>query len=149
MRALKSAKIYFSRKSKLAAGSNKHNLVNILEVEVGRILNVTNSNHNISGMRKKTVSREIVIGPTAIKFIAISIFAVLAVVYLAQSTAGANRSIKIRDFEGKKGDLMLEKERLEVEQTRLKSLKEIESGIDKNNMEPIGNVEHLNDAVVN
>lgn len=98
---------------------------------MGRIYTVTNSNSNKIGKKKKTVGREIVIGPTAIKFVAISIFAVLAVVYLTQSTAGANRSIKVRDLEDKKAELQLEKERLEAEQTRLRSLKEIDGGINK------------------
>lgn len=110
---------------------------------VGRVLAVTNSNSQTSGTRKKTIKREIVIGPTAIKFIAISIFAILAMVYLAQSTAGANRSVKIRDLEDQSSQLQLEKERLQVEQTRLKSLQEIDKGTDKNTVEPVTSVDHL------
>jgi len=108
-----------------------------MEVLVGRVLAVTNSNSNAIGVRKKTIGREIVIGPNAIKFVAIVIFAILALVYLAQSTSGANRSIKISDLEGRKSQLELEKERLAVEQTRLKSLKEIDSTTNKENLEPI------------
>ncbi len=93
--------------------------------------------------RKKTVSKEIVIGPVAIKFITIIIVAVLAVVYLSQSTAGAGRSIKMRDIESKKTELNLEKERLEAEQTRLKALKEIDNGVEKQVMEPISQVDHI------
>lgn len=104
---------------------------------MGRVFNVTNSNSNTSGVRKKTIGREIVIGPTAIKFVSIVIFGILAVVYLAQSTAGANRSIKVRDLEDNKAQLQLEKERLEVEQTRLKSLKEIDSGIQQAPLEQV------------
>lgn len=106
---------------------------------MGRVLTVTNSNHTASGVRKKTVKRELVIGPTAIKFIAVTIFAILALVYLAQSTSGANRSIKVRDLQDRNSELQLEKERLEVEQTRLKSLKEIDGGVtqEKQVMEPI------------
>ena len=110
---------------------------------MGRVLTVTNSNTNEAGVRKKTVAREIVIGPNAIKFVAIAIFAVLAMVYLAQSTAGANRSIKIRDLSDRKNQLQLERERLEVEQTRLKSLKEIDNGTQKNVLEPGSTVGHL------
>lgn len=110
---------------------------------MGRVFTVTNSNTNTIGARKKTIKREIVIGPTAIKFIAITIFAVLAMVYLAQSTAGANRSVKVGDLQDKKNQLSLERERLEVEQTRLKSLKEIEGGVQPNTLEPMGTVEHL------
>jgi hypothetical protein len=99
---------------------------------LGRILTITNQGHNTAGVRKKTVGREITIGPNAIKFVAIGIFAILAIVYLTQSTSGANRSIKVRDLSDKKSQLQMEKERLEVEQTRLKSLKEIDNNVDKN-----------------
>lgn len=117
--------------------------------QVGRAFTVTNSSHNISGIRKKTIKREIVIGPNAIKFIAFTIFAVLAMVYLTQSTSGANRSIKVRDLTDKKSQLEMEKERLEIEQTRLKSLKEIDSNIEpeKKVLEPVSSVEHTKDTV--
>ena len=107
---------------------------------MGRVLTMTNSNSAVTGVRKKTIGREIVIGPNAIKFVSIAIFAILALVYLAQSTAGANRSVKVRDLSDKKAQLQLEQERLEVEQTRLKSLKEIDSGVDKPALEPVGTV---------
>lgn len=106
---------------------------------------VTNANTFRLGKKKKTVSRGFVIGPNAIKFVTLAIIAVLAVVYLSQSTAGASRSLKIRDLEEKKNDLILEKERLEAEQTRLKALKEIDSGIEKQPMEPVSSVGHTAD----
>ncbi len=105
---------------------------------MGRILTVTNSNNSFRGARKKTVGREIVIGQNAIKFIAVAICAVLAMVYLTQSTAGANRSVKIRDLDDKKQQLQLEKESLQVEQTRLNSLKEIDAKIEKKAEEVVG-----------
>lgn len=98
---------------------------------MGRVLTVTNSNSINPGVRKKTIGREIVIGPNAIRFVAVAIFAILALVYLAQSTSGANRSVKIRDMEDKKTQLELEKQQLEVEQTRLQSLREIDGGVEK------------------
>lgn len=112
---------------------------------MGRNFTVTNSNSNISGRRKKTINREIVIGSTAIKFIAITILAILGIVYLNQSTAGANRSMKISDLDSRKSELGLERERLESEQTRLKSLKEIDNGIAKSNqvLEQGNSVGHL------
>lgn len=100
-------------------------------------------NRNTIGRRKKTVGREIVIGPTVIKFVTVMICAVLAIVYLTQSTAGANRGIKIRDLETRSGQLNLEKERLETEQARLNSLHTIESGVDTNSLEPVTSVDHL------
>ena len=112
---------------------------------MGRILAVTNSNRSELGVRKKTIGRQIVIGPSAIKFVAIAIFAILALVYLAQSTAGANRSVKIRDLTSRQDQLELEKERLEAEQTRLQSLKEIDSqtGQAVQLQSPTSQVQHL------
>lgn len=115
---------------------------------MGRILTVTNSNSFTVGERKKTIKREIIIGPAAIKFIAIGIFSILSIVYLAQSTAGANRSIKVRGIEDSKAKLELEQERLQVEQTRLKSLKEIDSGVEKNPLEPVSSVDHIENDVM-
>lgn len=114
---------------------------------MGRVLAITNSSHNTAGVRKKTIGREIVIGPNAIKFVAISIFAILAIVYLTQSTAGANRSIKVRNLDDKKTQLQMEKERLQVEQTRLKSLREVDGSIAKPDqgivLEPGSTVQHI------
>jgi hypothetical protein len=114
---------------------------------LGRSFVVTNSNDNTSGAKKKTVGRHIVIGPNAIKFVALTIIAILAIVYLNQSTAGASRSLKIRDIEGKKSELILEKERLETEQTRLKALKEIDSQVEKNTLEPVSSVGHIQNGI--
>lgn len=114
---------------------------------MGRVLTITNQSHNRAGVRKKTIGREIVIGPNAIKFVAIAIFAILGIVYLTQSTAGANRSVKVGNLDNKQTQLQMEKERLEVEQTRLQSLKEIDGGIAKpesgNVLQSGGTVEHL------
>ena len=104
---------------------------------------VTRSNSNEAGRRKSTLERRFSVGPNAIKFVALTIVAILAVVYLSQSTAGAARSIKIRDFETAQSDLQLQKERLEAEQTRLSALKQIDAGIEKQPLEATGQVQHL------
>lgn len=107
---------------------------------MGRILTITNSRNINRGVRKSTVKKELVIGPTTIKFLTIGIFAVLALVYLAQSTAGANRSMEVQQYTDKKSQLVTEKERLEVEKYRLESLGEIDAGVDKSQMEPVTQV---------
>jgi len=113
---------------------------------VGRSFVITKSNSIELGRKKKTVSRSITIGPNAIKFITLTVIAVLAVVYLSQSTAGAGRSVNLREIQDSKDNLMLEKERLEAEQTRLKALKEIDGGIKKQVMEPVDSVGHIGDT---
>lgn len=116
---------------------------------MSRILTLSRDNRNISGRRHKTVRREIIIGPNAIKFIAVAICAILAMVYLSQSTAGANRSLKIGDLQSREAELQLEKESLEVEQTRLKSLKTIDSNIDPNVLQaPVAQVTRPNSVPI-
>jgi len=110
---------------------------------VGRGYVLTSSNSVALGKKKKTIRSGLVIGPNVIKFITLAIVAILAVVYLSQSTAGAGRSVKIRDIQSEKSDLMLERERLETEQTRLKALKEIDGGVEKQVMEPVSSVNHI------
>ena len=110
---------------------------------MGRILTITNSEENQSNYRKRAISREIVVGPNTIKFITIAIFAILAIVFLSQSTAGANRSVKVRQLTDEKSNLELTKERLEVESSRLQSLSEVDKNITKPSLEPVGEVGHL------
>ena len=107
---------------------------------------MTNSNSFEHGRKKKTLKREIVIGPNAIKFISLTIAAILAVVYLSQSTAGASQSIHLRESEDKKTELTLEKERLDAEQTRLRALKTIDDGVQKQVLEQGTQVSHLSSS---
>jgi len=114
---------------------------------LGRGYIITNSNTTDLGVKKTTLNRKMVIGPTAIRFVTVVIIAILAVVYLSQSTAGAGRSVKLREIEGKKSEMILERERLQTEQTRLKSLREIDKGVNGGNIETIKEVGHLEGAI--
>jgi len=117
------------------------------EGKLGRGYIITNSNTTDLGVKKTTLNRKMVIGPTAIRFVTVVIIAILAVVYLSQSTAGAGRSVKLREIEGKKSEMILERERLQTEQTRLKSLREIDKGVNGGNIETIKEVGHLEGAI--
>lgn len=113
---------------------------------MGRYLTITNSGETRKGIKKKTIGRSIVIGPTAIKFISIAIFAALALIYLTQSTAGANRSMEIRELDDRQAELELKKERLEVETNRLRSLNEIDGHFQPAELEPVSEVDHLQNS---
>lgn len=113
---------------------------------MGRMLTITNSTDARLGVKKSTLKREIIIGPTAIKFIALTIFAILALTYLSNSTAGAARSIKIQNMDDQKTELQLKQERLEVEKVRLESLGQIDNSVQKPSMEPISQVQHLDSS---
>jgi len=128
-------------KTKTLAGDQK--ILNIMEGKLSRDFIYTNSNSVKSDVKRKTVKREIVIGPKAIKFIALFVIAILSVVYLSQSTAGAGRSVEIRDIHETKASLILEQERMEAEQTRLRALREIDLDIERQNLENFDNKEEL------
>lgn len=109
------------------------------------MLTITNSKDSTAGVKKRTIKKEVSVGNNAIKFIAIAVFAILGIVYLAQATEGANRSMKVRDITDKKAELELKKERLEVEKVRLQSLEQIDQSIEKPAMEPLSKVDHIDE----
>lgn len=88
---------------------------------------LTRTNDLELGTRKRTIGREIKIGPLSLQFITVIILAALALLYLAQSTQSASKNYKVRELEDKKIILQEENERLEIESTRLKSLNEIKN----------------------
>lgn len=96
---------------------------------------VTNSNDNQYGIRKRTIGRELRIGPLSIQFVVIIILAALALLYLAQSTQGATKNYQVRELEDQKSKLQQENDRLEIESVRLKSLNEIKNSAEKLNLE--------------
>lgn len=105
---------------------------------------VTHSNDFQQGIKKRAIKREVIVGPTAIRFVTIAIVAILLLVYLTQSTANASRSIKVRESSDQKSQYQEVEKRLEDEKTRLESLNQINSQTDKTQMEPVSQVEHLN-----
>lgn len=107
---------------------------------------VTHSNEYQTGIKKRAIRREVIIGPTAIKFVTIAIVAILFLIYLTQSTANASRSIKIRESSDQKSQYQEMEKRLEDEKTRLESLGHINSETEKVQMEPVSQVDHLNNA---
>lgn len=110
---------------------------------MGRILTITNSRETAIGVKKRAFKKDIKIGTNAIKFISIAIFAILALVYLTQSTAGANRSIDVGKLTDEAQTLTEQKERLEVEKARLNSLGAIDAGIEKQPLTPVTSVDHV------
>ncbi|MCL5795490.1 MAG: FtsL-like putative cell division protein [Patescibacteria group bacterium] len=100
---------------------------------------ITKSNLEESGLRKRTIDREIKIGPLSIQFVVIIILAALALLYLAQSTQSATKNYQIRELEDQKSKIEEENKRLEIETVRLKSLNEIKSSVKDLNLETAKN----------
>ena len=114
--------------------------------KVSKMMFVTHSNDFQQGIKKRAIKREVIIGPTAIKFVTIAIVAILLLIYLTQSTASAGRSIKIREASDQKASYEEVEKRLEDEKTRLESLDRINKETEKVQMEPVSQVDHLNEA---
>jgi len=102
---------------------------------------LTNQDHNLAGMRKRTINREMKIGPISLQFITVIILAAAALFYLAQSTASATRSYHQTELQQKRAALQAENEKLKVEAIRLRSLNEIKKGAENSNMETVGEIE--------
>jgi len=122
---------------------------------VGRDFVFTNSSTNQIGNKKRTVSKKFSVGPKASRFIAIVVFTALGIIYLTQSTQGADRSYKVRDLSSEKTQLLEQRDRLKIEESRLESLNEIDKSINpepspekENKLAPVSQVNYLsNDRV--
>ena len=96
---------------------------------------ITNQNTMDLGTRKRTIGREVKIGPVSLSFVSIIILAALALFYLAESTQSATKNYQVRELEDQKNQLVQEQQRLEVESVRLKSLGEIKQSTENGNLE--------------
>ena len=96
---------------------------------------ITKSNTTEDGARKRTIGREIKLGPLSLSFVTIIILAALSLFYLVQSTQGATNNYKVRELEDKKTQIEDENKRLEVETVRLKSINEIKKSTENGNLE--------------
>lgn len=85
--------------------------------------------------RKRTISRDISVGPLTLRFITVIIIAALCILYLAQSTQGATQNYELRELEQTKKEIEKENERLEVEAVRLQALKDVDVNRDKKDEE--------------
>jgi len=77
------------------------------------------------GTRKRTISREVKLGPLSMKAATIAIIALAALFYLAQSNQGSVEKYRIMQLEESKKEIEAQTKQLEVEAARLKSLNEI------------------------
>ncbi|NIM46778.1 MAG: hypothetical protein GTN40_01305 [Candidatus Aenigmarchaeota archaeon] len=90
------------------------------------------------------------VGPVSLGFITVVLLFILSLLYLAQSNRIAVRGYEISELEKKQTELIEERERLEIEAARLKSIQEIQKGASNSKMEPtkqINYVEYTSDIV--
>lgn len=110
---------------------------------MGRIYVANYSNSQELGVKKRTLPRQITIGPTTIKFAAIIIFAALGIIYLTQSTRGANLSVELRTLNNQQDELNKKIERLNAEGARLKALDNVYSETSNLQMQPGTQINYL------
>lgn len=79
------------------------------------------------GFRKRTIQKELKIGPISLKFVTIALLAVAALFYLAESSQAASQKYRIMQLEDSKKELEAQSKELEIEAVRLKSLNEIKN----------------------
>lgn len=96
---------------------------------MGRNFIYTNSGSYDSGVKKRSIGRKLMIGPKAVRFVAVIIFGAMGVLYLTQTTNGAGQSLEIRELSSEKLQLSQEYDRLKIEESRLESLSQINQSV--------------------
>lgn len=79
------------------------------------------------GFRKRTVKKEVRIGPISLKFLTVALIAVGALLYLAQSSQSSSQKYQLMQLAGQKKEVEAKSKDLEIEAARLKSLNEIKN----------------------
>lgn len=83
------------------------------------------------------------LGKMSIGFVLAGTFFVLSLLYLSQSNKIALRGYDIASLEKQKTELLAERERLEIESSRLQSIQQIEGGLKDSGMVPTGKINYL------
>ncbi len=93
------------------------------------------------GIRKRTIDRNVSLGPLSVRFLTIAVLSVLALFYLIQSSQGESSGLRANDLIKEKEELRQEMRRLELESIRLRSLNEIKKN--SSSLEPVNQINHL------
>lgn len=109
-----------------------------------RPINFLRNNAIGSDERKRTIDREVKIGPVTMRALTIASLAALLLLYLAQTTQSATKQYEIEELHRQKQELVDEVDRLELEALRLQSLRTIEDSIKKDQLlEPVNEVKAI------
>lgn len=85
------------------------------------------------------------IGPTTARYAVLALLAVFSLFYLIQSAQGADAAIELRDLKTKKDTLDKELSTLKINDSRLRSLQNLEASAGSQGLVPIGsNTEVIN-----
>ncbi|MDO8513127.1 MAG: hypothetical protein Q7S37_01360 [bacterium] len=102
-------------------------------------------NSRVSSRRRhRTIKKQsVAMGPGALRFITIFILALLTLIYLIQSTKGSTKQMEITKLEDRAELLKNERQDIQIEAVRLKSLQNLKNNPDLSGFEQIGNAEDL------
>jgi hypothetical protein len=79
----------------------------------------------------------------ALGFVLIALVGVFSLLYLSQSNKMALKGYDISTLEKERAELVAERERLEIESSRLQSIQEIQKGLDTSGMVPVKKINYI------
>lgn len=106
---------------------------------MSRPISLIKNNATGSDDRKRTIERELKVGPVTLRALTVASIASLLLFYLAQTTQSATKQYEIQELERHKQELSNEVDRLELEALRLQSLRTIEDSVG-DSLQPVENV---------
>lgn len=83
------------------------------------------------------------LGKMSFAIVIVSLVFVFSLLYLSQSNKMALRGYDIAELEQQREELIAERERLEIESSRLQSIQEIENGLKNSNMVPVKKINYI------
>jgi hypothetical protein len=86
---------------------------------------ITNGTIVTPGIRRRTIQRQVNLGPISLRFVTVIIVAAAALIALAQSTQSATKSYKEQELKQIVSEKQKEVEEMQFESTRLQSLQAI------------------------
>lgn len=110
---------------------------------MGRLLTLTRTDTIKMGVRKEAFRPSVRVGRKSLGFITIVLFLVLSLFYLAQANEIATKGYKIRELEDRKAAALETQERLQIEASRLRSIKAIEESASSKNMQPATEINYV------
>lgn len=98
--------------------------------------------------RQRTIQKQsVAMGPAALKFVTIFVLALLTIIYLVQSTKGSTKQMDVTKLEDQAAVLKNERQDIEIEAIRLKSLQNLKTNLDTAGFEQVTKTEDLSGQV--
>lgn len=83
------------------------------------------------------------LGKYSLGFLVLFLVFIISIFYLSQSNKMSVKGYDIEKFEKEKQELMEERERLEIEASRLQSIKNIQVGLEQSEMVPVKKINYI------